>query len=205
MTFLDGSIAGISEVVSAFFWREEVEQVACLSPCVFHGSWRGVTHEVLELGEDLFDWIEIGTVGWQEDQMSPDPADCLSCCLSFVAAEIVQDHNVARGQCRDEHLLHIGREDVTIDRSINDPRCVDAVVTQRCDEGQRLPVPMGRHLRQALTSWAPASERCHIGLDPGLINEHEPSGINLALMRLPARSLAGNVRSLLLRRQDRFF
>ncbi|MEY9722161.1 hypothetical protein ABIA22_004715 [Sinorhizobium fredii] len=39
----------------------------------------------------------------------------------------------------------------------------------------------------------PAAQRRHVGLDPGLVDEHQPSGIETSLPCLPALTSAGNV------------
>jgi hypothetical protein len=33
------------------------------SPCRFDGAFCGVAHQVFEFGEDLFDWVKVGTAG----------------------------------------------------------------------------------------------------------------------------------------------
>jgi hypothetical protein len=57
MLLLAGSISGIGEVVAALAWAENVDQRADLLPSVFAGAWLCRAHEVLELGEDLLDWV----------------------------------------------------------------------------------------------------------------------------------------------------
>ena len=57
MLLLIGSISGIGEVVAALVWADDVDQRADLSPSFFDGAWLCGTHEVLELGEELLDWV----------------------------------------------------------------------------------------------------------------------------------------------------
>ena len=83
---------------------------------------------MLKLSEDLFDGIEVGAVGGQEDQMRPDGADCLARGLALVGAEVVQDDDVAFGERRDQDFPDIGCEDLAVDRSIDHPWSVDAVM-----------------------------------------------------------------------------
>src|SRR6516225_9699539 len=53
---------------------------------------------------------------------------------------------------------------------------------------------------------APIYSSCrHVGLDPGFIDKHEPSRGDPALIGLPARALAGHIRSYLLLGQQGFF
>ena len=125
--------------------------------------------------------------------MRPNLADGFPGCLAFVGAEIVEDHNIALGQCRGEHLLHVGSEDVPVDGSINHPRGINAVMAQRRDEGKRLPVSVRNARLQPLTARSPAAQGGHVGLDPGFVEEDEPFGINPVLMGLPARPFAGDI------------
>ena len=52
-----------------------VEELADTSPGGLDGALGGLAQQGLELGEDLFDGIEIGAVGRQEDQMGSGRAD----------------------------------------------------------------------------------------------------------------------------------
>ena len=87
------------------------------------------SQEVFELGEELLDRIEIGTVGWQEEQVGADLADGAPCCFAFVAVEIVENHDIAFDERRSEDLLHVEGEEFAVDGSINDPRCINAIDT----------------------------------------------------------------------------
>ena len=78
------SISSVDEVVAAFAWLEASEQVACGFLRRFNCSFCGSSHEVFELGKDLFDGVEIGTVGWQEEELCSGPADGLSNRLSLM-------------------------------------------------------------------------------------------------------------------------
>ena len=58
---------------------------------------------------------------------------------------------------------------------------------------------------QPLAPRAAAVGSHHIGLRPGLIDEHEPPGVEPSLIALPARPAAGNVMPFLFGRQYAFF
>ena len=137
--------------------------------------------------------------------MSPCGPDGAPCAAPLVATQIIENDDVAWGQGRREHLLDIGCEQLAIDRSVDHPGRVDAIVPQGGDEGQRLPVAV-RHARiKTLPAQAPAAQRCHVGLDPGLIDEDQAPGVNLVLMGLPACALERDVAAGLLGRQYGFF
>jgi len=72
-----------------------------LSPGVLGGSRGCIAHQMLELGEDLRDRVEIGAGSGQEDQMSANGADGNSGRLALVRAKIVRGHDIflcARGR-----------------------------------------------------------------------------------------------------------
>lgn len=58
---------------------------------------------------------------------------------------------------------------------------------------------------QSLAFRAPAPDRLHVGLDPGLINEDKPFGIEMILQGLPPLSFASDVGTSLLKGEQRFF
>ena len=132
-------------------------------------------------------------------------ADNASCRLAFVAAEIVEDHDVALGKGRRQYLLDVEGEELPVDRAIDDPWGIDAIDPQGGDEGECLPVTVRDARREAPTPRSPAAQRRHVGLDPGLIEEGEPFRIDAMLMGLPALPLASDVRPILLGRHDAFF
>ena len=55
----------------------------------------GLAQQVLELGEDLFDRVQVRRVFRQEEELGPGCADELAHRFGFVTTEIVHDHDVA--------------------------------------------------------------------------------------------------------------
>jgi hypothetical protein len=149
--------------------------------------------------------LRSGGVGRQEEELGADGAQRPADGLGLVAAEIVDDDDIAWLERGDEHLLDIGEEAFTIDRSIEHARRVDAVDAQRADEGQRAPMPVRRPADEALAARIPAADRRHVGLDPGLVDKDETAGVDLGLVLLPACSAPGYVRSILLAGVQAFF
>src|SRR5271155_5000264 len=66
-----------------------VEGLADRAPGVFEGSGAGLSHQVLKFGEDLFDRVEIGAIGRQEQQVRASGSNGRARRLSLVAAPIV--------------------------------------------------------------------------------------------------------------------
>jgi len=160
---------------------------------------------VLDLGKDLFDRVQVGAVGRQEEQVCSLGANDVASRLAFVAREIVEDDDVSFGQGRSQLLFDIEREYLAVDGTVDDPGSRDAIAAKRRDECQRLPVAEGSGRRQPLPVRPPAAQRSHVGLDPGLVDENEAGNIDLALMNLPACPLTGDVGAVLLGRPHRFF
>jgi len=77
-------------------------------------------------------------------------------------------------------------------------RSGDAIVTQSGHEGHGLPAAV-RHLGfDALAARRPAPQARHIGFGPGLIDEHQPSGIDPIPIFGPLRPPPGDIGTILL-------
>src|SRR5882757_8820686 len=104
------SIARVFEIVRAFFGCEGIKELADGGADRIDGSCGCLSEQVLELGEDLFDRVQVGRVLWQEEQLGSDGADKLTHGFASVAAEIVQDDDIAGTKGRQENLLDIDPE-----------------------------------------------------------------------------------------------
>ncbi len=60
VSYFDGSISGICEVVTALARLDCCDEVTEVSPGIFEGALLGDAHPVLDLGEGLLDRIEVG-------------------------------------------------------------------------------------------------------------------------------------------------
>ena len=76
---------------------------------------------MFELGKDLLDRVQVGRVFRQEEQFGTDRTDELTNCFAFVAAEVVQDDDIAGPKDGQENLLDIGPKADAIDRSLDEP------------------------------------------------------------------------------------
>lgn len=188
----------MGEVMATFGGAEAVQQRPDPSPGGLNGPFGRVTEQRLELGEDLFNRVEIGGVGWQEAQRGPHPLNGCPYGRTLMAAQIVQDDDSAWGKRRQQTLFDIGQEAGAVERAIEDTGSGNTVVAQRRHEGQRVPVPVRAGRSQPLASGAAAIAAGHISLGPGLIQEHEPARIKLALPALPPAAVARDVRAVLL-------
>ena len=198
-------ISGVSDVCGAFFGTVLGEDLCAGLADGFVASRPRLSQQGFELGEDLLDRIEIGRVFRQEDEASADIADRRPHDLSLMRAEIVEDHDVARLQCRDEELFEIGAEALAVDRPVEQAGRFDAVLAERGEESRGLPAAMRNLIDETLALRGPAAKPCHVGLRPRLIDEHQPPGINEPLIGSPSFAVAAYVPALLLARDKRLF
>jgi len=161
--------------------------------------------EVLQLGEELFDRIEVGRVFRQEEQLGAGGTNGTSDRVPLVAAEIVHHDDVARSQGWDEDLLDIEAERLAVDRTGEQPWRLDAIVPERGEEGHGFPAPLRYFRAEPLSARSPSPQRCHIGLGPGLVDEDEAGRLNPILIGQPLRPPARDVGAILLAGVHGFF
>jgi hypothetical protein len=82
----------MGEVAGAFGGTEGVEGLADGVPEGVDGSGRGGAEQRLELGEQLFDRVQIGAVGRQVEQPGAARRDRFAPAVDLVGAEVVHDH-----------------------------------------------------------------------------------------------------------------
>lgn len=168
----------MSEVISAFAFGEQTEDLAAEVPQFVRRPLGSVAEQLLELAEGKFDWIEIGRVGWQVADLS---AGCLDGGLHagrLVAGEVVHHHDIARLQRRRQLLLDPSQEDATIDRAFNAQRGDESAGTQRTQESCGFPTSVGDSRHQPRAPWAATVSPRHVGLGPRLIDEDHSVGID---------------------------
>jgi len=126
-----------------------------------------------ELGEGHFDGIEVGAVGWQEQEPCASSFEDGLGLLAFVAGEVIQDDDVTRLKCRRELRLHIGFEDFPVHRAVDDPGHTQTVAPQRRNERLRLPMPEWRVRSEALSSPSPSAQPRHLRRGRRLVDEYQ--------------------------------
>lgn len=195
----------MSDVCGALVRLEVLQQVSDAPPYGFDRPFLGFPDQGFELCEHHLNGVEIRTVGRQEEQMGADIPYGVACRGSFVTAQVVENDDIARRQGGHQELLDPGRKHGPVDRPIQDQRSHDPVVTQACQEGQRLPMAVGNFGHVGLALCTPTPGAGHVGLHPGLVDEDQALGIDLMLVGFPARSEASQLRPILLLGQQRFF
>ena len=84
----------------------------------FDGAHGDLAQEVLDLGEDLLDRVQVRRVFRQEEELGAGGADELAYNFGLVTAEIVHDYDVAGMKRGDEDLFDIGPEALTVDGTV---------------------------------------------------------------------------------------
>jgi hypothetical protein len=199
------SVSCIGEVVGAFLGGVGSEELADGGDQGFEGSRSGFAEQVLELGEDLFDWVQVGRVFGQEEEFGPRRSNSLANGFAFVAGEIVHDHQIARLERWDQRLLDISLEGFGVDRTIEHPGRLDAILAKGGEEGHGFPMAMGYFGHQPFSARRPSPERLHVGFRPGLIDEHQALGINSVLSICPLKASARDVGAVAFAGLDSFF
>jgi hypothetical protein len=184
---------------------EAREQSADSSPSGVDGPLGGFAEQGLELGEDLLDRIEIGTVGRQEEELGAGSPDGSSDGFTLVTAEIVEDDDVAWPEGGHEDLLDIGEEALAIDGTIDDAGRGEPVVAQGSEEGERAPAAVRRFGDQPLAARRATMATGHVGLGPGLVDEDQAGRINPALVLPPLSPSPRDVGPILLAGVQAFF
>jgi hypothetical protein len=122
-----------------------------------------------------------------------------------VRREVVEHHDVAGLERRREELLDIGAEGDPGHRTVEDQRGNDPRLPEAGDQRRRAPVAVRHGGDQAFGRGTPAVAPRHVGGGAGLVEEHEPLGVHVALPDLPAPAPACDIGPVLLGRSQRLF
>ena len=107
------------------------------------GSLLGLSHEMFQFGEDLFDGVEVGEYRLARTKPGSASPDGAAHRLALVATEIIEDDDVARLQRWGQNLIDIGPEALAVDWTIENPWGLDTITPQGGEEGHCLPVTVG--------------------------------------------------------------
>jgi len=176
-----------------------------VAPGVGDGSLLSGAHPVFDLGKGLLDRIEVGRIWRQVPQPGTGGADHAAEHGCLVASEIVHDDDITALELRNKLLFDVGAKAFAVDGAVEHTRGGELVAAESGEEGQGAPVSLWREAAQPIALWPPSAQRRHISLDPGLVDENQPLGVKMGLLRPPAPSPAGNIRAGLLKREQRFF
>ena len=159
--------------MGAFLGRVEVEDATDGVPQAMDSPFGRFSQVRLQLGEGLLDWIEVGAVGWKEEERCADALDGGSHGRRLVARQVVHHDDVAAPEFRHEHASDVGEERVSVHRPVEHPGCHHAGTAQAGCKGGGLPVPKGDARAEPLTAPTAAVPPRHVGAGPGLVDEDQ--------------------------------
>src|SRR5437763_258057 len=163
------SISLVCQLACAFFGLEELENFADGKANSFDRSGGKFSQEVFELGEDLLDGVQVGRVFGQEEELGACRTDELTHDFASVAAEIVHDYDVARTKRRKQNFLYIDPKAVAIDRAIEKPWRLDAVMALGRQERHGLAAAVWNLGGRTLAARRPSPQGRHLGPGTGLV------------------------------------
>jgi DDE family transposase len=151
--------------------RVAIEGLANGLPEGFASALCRLAQRRLELGESLLDWVEVGAVGRQIDELCALRLDRRADPDHVVAAQIVEQEDVVRPQGRRQHLLDVGAKALAIDGAIKDARRGDPAAAQTGHQGDYLPMTVRYRGQQPPPTGGAAMAARHVGGRPGLVDE----------------------------------
>jgi hypothetical protein len=191
--------------VEAFRWREEPERDRNERDDLIEIAGTGGAQEGLQLRKRQFDRIEVRTVGWQKAEPCADGFDGRLYLRLLVHREVIEHHNVAWAERRDQHLLDIREEGGVIERAVEDGGGGEAIDAERRDDRVSLPVAARGVITQPQAARAAAIAAQQIGGDARLVEEHVPARIVQRQRVLPLATRRGDIRTALFVGVYRFF
>jgi hypothetical protein len=165
------AIAGMLKIVGAFIARKCLEKLADELAERIDGACSAFAQGLLQLGERLFDRIEIWRVRREQSHGCADRLDGRCHPVDLVALQVIHEDDFTLLERGRKDLLDIGEESCAIHRAVDDEGGRDAIAAQRSDKGQRFPMAVRHFCDQALaTRTAPVSTH-HLGSDGRFVNE----------------------------------
>src|SRR3974377_178064 len=195
----------MSEVARTFRRIECPNVRANTSVQPFDCALRSFAQECLQRMKHQLYWVKVRRILRQVTQACTDSLDRFLDTSNLVERDIVGHHNVLALEGRNQTLLDVGQEGLSIHGSFDQHWSHDASLTQPSDKRHRLPVSHGGIADQALSAWAPTVEPQHVCGDCGFVDKYEVGRVKKALLAYPAPARASRVGSLAFCRPQAFF
>src|SRR5713226_6224739 len=191
-------VSGVSEEVCAFVRFELLQRIGGGSLKCIEGSGGGLSYMRLELGEGIFDRIEVGTVGRQIVEFGAADFNSLPDAGNLVGGQIVHDDDVAMAQGWRQHLLDPGQERFSVHRTVEKHRHNEARKRATADKSDGLPMTVRNSGAAALSFGRPATKARHLRRKAALIDEDQAFGVKIVLAAEPTLARGLHIRARLL-------
>jgi len=198
-------IAAVRDVVRALVGQEEREGRLDQLTDLVKRTWTGGAEEGLEFGKGHLDRIEVGTVGREKPQPRARLFDRDPHLGLLVHGEVIEHHDVAGAQRRDQDLLDVRAERHRIDRAVEDGGGGQGCRSQGRDQRVRLPMPAGRVVDSARAARTARIATQEIRRDARLVDKDERPRVVQGLRVAPAPPFSGDVGASLFAGVYRFF
>jgi hypothetical protein len=137
------------------------------------GSCFGRAEQQLQLGPGLFDWVQMGRVGWQVEQFCASGFDSFAHAFDLMRTQVIHHHHVARPQLRAQDMIQIGKEDLCVGRFFDGHGCDHAPGAHSAEDGHDFPVAARRRFMNAPASNTSRIVPRHRSGDAALIKEDQ--------------------------------
>lgn len=128
----------------------------------------------LEFGEGHLDRVEIGAVGWREEEPCPTRLEDSLGLFAFVAGEIIENHDVVGIESGGELGFNISFKSRAVHGAVDDSRRGQAIAAQGGDKCLSFPMAKGSARLKALVTTRSSPQPCHLGRGCGLVNKDQP-------------------------------
>jgi hypothetical protein len=142
--------------------------------------------------------IEVRTVGRQEHEFGACALDGIAHTGCFVCGQVVHNDNVPDLKGRQQHLLDICQEDITVRCSVVDKGGGHACEARRAGERRCFPMAVRHACSTTLAANCASAQACHFGRQPGLVYEDQLFRIEIELAIKPDSPALQDIRSILL-------
>ena len=198
-------ISSCFEVVGTLGWREGSEQNGDFLPERLDGAMGSLSKQRLELGEELFNGIEIGGVRRQITQAGTDGCNGGLDPGDLVTGQVIGHDDVARAEGGTKAFFDIGQEGFAVHGTVEQQRGGESIDTQAGHEGSGFPVLMRYGGDAALAFWRTAVGAGHVGTGTGFIQKHQLGDIKHGLACPPLLPRGLHVLAFLLAGVQSFF
>jgi len=158
-----------------------------------------------EFREEFFNGVQVGRIGRQIEHRGAGQGDGLLDTIHFVAAQVVEDDDIAAAKRGAQELLDPSQEQFSVHGAVDHHGRSQLMVAQAGDERRCFPIAEGRRIDASTTLGGTAMVSCHVGGGPGFIDKYKLLDVHRRLRFSPGAPRCLHVLALLLAGVQGFF